>query len=84
MQLMEGSVEVRDIWEDWKKEENRKREEEEREKASDAKTKRTTGDVEQKVVGWSKLLSESQLSVWCGGQLSVSFWDPLAWDKEKP
>ena len=51
---------------------------------SDTETKQTTGDVEQKEEGWSKLLSESQLSVWCGGQLSVSLWDPLAQDKEKP
>ena len=47
-------------------------------RAIDAKTKRTTGHVKQRVEGWSKLLSESQLSVWCGGKLSVSFWDPLA------
>lgn len=53
-------------------------------KTSDAETERATGDVEPKEEGWSKLLSESQLSVWCGGQLSVSLWDPLAGDKEKP
>lgn len=47
-------------------------------RTSDAKTKRTTGDVEQKEEGWSKLLSKSQLSVWCGGQCSVSVRDPLA------
>lgn len=45
-------------------------------KASDAKTKRTTGNVEQKEEGWIKMLSKCQLS--------VSLWDSLAWDKDKP